>query len=520
MKDTVYDVSYQIFSEISQKEPTKFDFQISDKIEFPILNSLPKWQALIPLPKNVGENFFFQGYIFQDYELESTTIWNLFLASIYHLAAHVNVSDYSIYDKWSKNKTQEICWKVINYIEDINVELFLTENYPEIFKTLSEIDKQLQKTNELSNSNSRGKTNFANFYFTNNVTKLSKLKNKLQTHLKEREYDKVILAANILYKTHLNLPAELPSFYDHRPLTKKKTICKNLEINTTNEFKDNVVKLDELWIKEEIRIKRLFKQYNKYGIDLNFDEITIGSENFGEYLRLTSENSLLIKKVKDQLRRINNVEDDINSYDTGVVDMQKAIQSIASRNPTIKMFDMEMPRRDSENWVIAIDTSASMKLKFDEMKKFALCLSEAANELTFAGGKWGLFTFGSKLQIIKDPDERYSQNVKGRIGAIENSGLSFIPDSIIFGTKMLNNIIGDRKYIFLISDGFSSGYPKIDEEFISAIKFAQNSSINLVGIGITEKVAKYFTPCFSETEFRKTISNFISAYCSLSQHNM
>jgi len=254
MKDTVYDVSYQIFSEISQKEPTKFDFQISDKIEFPILNSLPKWQALIPLPKNVGENFFFQGYIFQDYELESTTIWNLFLASIYHLAAHVNVSDYSIYDKWSKNKTQEICWKVINYIEDINVELFLTENYPEIFKTLSEIDKQLQKTNELSNSNSRGKTNFANFYFTNNVTKLSKLKNKLQTHLKEREYDKVILAANILYKTHLNLPAELPSFYDHRPLTKKKTICKNLEINTTNEFKDNVVKLDELWIKEEIRI--------------------------------------------------------------------------------------------------------------------------------------------------------------------------------------------------------------------------------------------------------------------------
>ena len=72
-------------------------------------------------------------------------MWSLFLATVYHLAAHVAVSDFSLYNNWVKNKTPKIFWKVIDFIEDDAVERYLSSTNPDVLEILSEIS---HKSNE------------------------------------------------------------------------------------------------------------------------------------------------------------------------------------------------------------------------------------------------------------------------------------------------------------------------------------------------------------------------------------
>ena len=97
--------------------------------------------------------------------------------------------------------------------------------------------------------------------------------------------------------------------------------------------------------------------------------------------------------MSSQMKMTPNVMDEGMPEDMGLLQMQAAIQAVAAQNNSIQIFEQDDYRRIEEEWAIVVDTSSSMRLKFDEMKKFAICLGEAANEVNSKKWKVGIFYF-------------------------------------------------------------------------------------------------------------------------------
>src|SRR5689334_21079011 len=131
-----FELVYDIFYKFAQTTPENIGFKFSRKTLYPIIEFLPELQVVIPLPKKQEESYVFEGMVFNDTENGRKSLWSLFLATLYHMAAHAAISDYKIYDKWRKNKTEEFCHKVIDFIEDVSVEKYISHTNPEIWSNL------------------------------------------------------------------------------------------------------------------------------------------------------------------------------------------------------------------------------------------------------------------------------------------------------------------------------------------------------------------------------------------------
>ena len=157
-----------------------------------------------------------------------------------------------------------------------------------------------------------------------------------------------------------------------------------------------------------------------------------------------------------------------------------------------------------------------MKLKFDEMKKFAIVLGEAANEVNSKNGKWGFFTFNSSFGIVKDHNEKYDQTTKSRVGGIEIGGLSFVGDAVKLCARILEKETVEKKYIFLVTDGQNVGTLGNDKDMEEAVMEARKKGITVVGIGFPQKNTKIFNLCIPYENLRKTTAKFISSYTRIS----
>ena len=165
MKDTFNDISRQTFYEVAKKDEENVDFILSNKKDFPYFITKPRLMAVVPTPKLVEEKFYFQGFIFDQYEKQSSGLWSLYLASIYHMGAHVAVSNFDIYKDWKQTKTQEHATKVIDFIEDCRAESYLKENFSSASKVIGELDSKYNTyfQNIFSDSNV-GKNKFSKFF--------------------------------------------------------------------------------------------------------------------------------------------------------------------------------------------------------------------------------------------------------------------------------------------------------------------------------------------------------------------
>jgi len=523
MKETLYDLAYHVFYDTAQKTAADVDFNLSNHLEYPKIKFVTRNHVIIPNPTEFNGMYFFEGHIFDDYDEYKDSIWSLFLASIYHTAAHIKVSNFTQYEYWMQNKTPEKGWRVIDYVEDIKVEQYLKNLYPEAWENISKINKtydKLYKSNISKNSGKSARNAFSNYYSVNKSKELSELNKKL-LQTENIEFDEIIPYLDFLYKNQHLLPENIPPYCEDHEFTKHGQPITNMRIVPKGEFKRFTEAIDELWVREKIRSNRMIKAYEKYAKNLNFDEIKINPENFGEYLRIKNECSALIRKLRNQLQTVSNSMDSPVSEDLGMMELQKAIQREASQNESIQVFEQDDVSRQNENWVVIFDTSASMKLKFENMKYLSFCLCETADELSARGGKWGMYSFNNNFLVVKDQSEKYDQKVKSRIGGIKNQGLSFIPDAITIGTRILDSdYTCEKKYLIIITDGIAMGYDNMDKNMKEAIKLANKSGINIIGIGVREGVAKYFMSTINEETLRKSVSKFIDSYTAIARSQM
>jgi Mg-chelatase subunit ChlD len=333
--------------------------------------------------------------------------------------------------------------------------------------------------------------------------------------------EKIIQIADIVYESSNILSDNRLPFVDHYSHPKRvEKWNENITINTNGVFFDFVERFGETWFQQLKRRTRVKKKYGKFIDDLEFDKIDFAPENIGEYLRLRNATNLFLKKMSSQIKNTANSMDDDIPEDMGVLQMQAAIQAIASQNNTIQIFEQDDSKRIEEEWAIVVDTSSSMRLKFDEMKKFAICLAEAANEVNSKNGKWGFFTFNNNFSIIKDHYEKYDQNSKSRIGGIEVNGLSFIADAVKLCSRILENENIERRYIFLITDGQALGTYEADRKMRDAVESARQKGISIVAIGIPQGITKIFSMCVPYEGLRKTVAKFLNTYTMLANDNL
>jgi len=146
--DTFFEFVSRLFYDCSKTEPENVAFFISRKTPYPQILHDSKALAIVPMPKIIKDRgCAFEGYLFEDSEAGRRNLWALFLASIYNLAAHCTVSQYHIYDQWQKDKTREVCWRVIDFIEDVAAEKYLSSINPNAAENIQKIKDVLHNLN-------------------------------------------------------------------------------------------------------------------------------------------------------------------------------------------------------------------------------------------------------------------------------------------------------------------------------------------------------------------------------------
>ncbi len=503
-----YETVYDIFYKFSQTKPEQVGLVFSKKCVYPLMELNPKVQFTIPLPIRIEGNYVFEGMLYENTDEGRKSLWNSFLVTIYHLAGHAAISDYSVYEFWKKNKTPDMSWQVIDFIEDIKVETFLSQKDTDIWNNIVNFESK----------------------FENFVNKQSEEENPGDIYNDQQTVENRKFIKGILSYKHSNSAITLKVadllFYDRKLMTNSfrpyreqhetkwflkfdKTAPK---IRAVGILEESVQRLDDLW-EFEIRSKdKLLRIYNKFLKDLRFDSIVVPLGNLQKYEEIKTSVSPMMRTIRHQLRLVTNVNDSPKIDQIGYVDMQMAIQAIASEGATTDIFEQDELRRAEESWVILVDTSASMMLRFDEVREFVVCISECANDLTGKTDNWALFTFDNNFNIIKDFKEKFNQEVKARIGGIKNTGLSLMPDALELSFRALNATSAEKRYIFVLTDGRPSGYEKINEAFLKVMKKTGISGVTVIGIGVSKKISEGFRNNVRANDLKQLVSKFITAY--------
>jgi len=514
-------MAHQIFFDICEEKPAEIDIFFSDQTNFPRIEYEPRMTIYFPMPREAQGIQILQGNTFLNHETSQETIFSLFFAAICHAAGHAKITDFKKYKNWMQGKNKKRAYETLEFIEDIRVNEFLRNEFPEYYSEMRKIAEFFNIINmkkESEDFKKHSKSIFSETFVTNIKKNRVKLMKEI-LNLDSQDKEKFTQIADIIYESSNILTDQRIPFEDHFSYPKRiEKWNENITINTEGRFQSIVNRFGDIWFGQLKLQARVKKKYGKISEGLEFDKIDFAPENIGEYLRLKNATHVFLKKMTSQIKMTPNIQDDGNPENIGVLQMQYAIQAIAAQNTSIQIFEQDDYRRIEEEWAIVVDTSSSMKLKFDEMKKFAICLGEAANEVNSKGGKWGFFTFNNNFSIVKDHYEKFDQNAKARIGGIEINGLSFIADAVTLCTRLLDKDNIERKYIFLITDGQALGIVDADKKMEEAIKVARKKGISIVGIGIPDGSTKIYSMCMPYEGLRKTVAKFLRAYQILAEN--
>ena len=280
MKETVEEVSHQIFFDICEKNPMDIDVFFLDGINFPKIEYLPRMTVHFPLPREINGKNVYEGIVFSDYESGQNTIWNLFFASICHAAGHAKVTDFSKYENWVKRKNEKKAYKIIEFIEDIKVNDFLEKSFPEYFQEIKKIDETFKIINERKQreTHEHKKKKFSE-KFNLQIADMDKIK----THILEltfKDTEKLIEIADLLYDNENKIIEEKIPYVDHYfHLKKIYDWQQNVTLNPGGLVKRNVENFIVIWFEQLKRRAKVRKKYGSLSEGLNFDKIEFAPEN-------------------------------------------------------------------------------------------------------------------------------------------------------------------------------------------------------------------------------------------------
>ena len=320
--------------------------------------------------------------------------------------------------------------------------------------------------------------------------------------------------ASELYKNRILFLEDTPFYYEQNNYNQSLILKRNkIKTYPSGKFASTIKKLNFLYLEEKERIQNILHKLRKDTHGLNFEEIVLPNEDIFEYFKLKEKNKKILKKIREQIRSVLNNSEDPNTNMYGEIDMELAIQAIASNSQNYaEVFNKQEEQRIEETWGILVDNSASLKLRFEQVKDFMLCLAEASDELTGPAGSWGLYSYDQKFSILKDHKGKYNQDSKARIGGLSAGGLSYTSDAILLAGRMMAKTPADLKHLFVFTDDFPTGVWNQDRKLALAVKEVEGMGIETIGIGLSPGISKYFKDYCWGTDIRELVDTFVKVY--------
>jgi hypothetical protein len=347
----------------------------------------------------------------------------------------------------------------------------------------------------------------------------------------ELEWDAISALADSLYAIIASVSGKWHTTYlPYSHATNGSTLLFQGRFITEQEFnkikqraKDDYAGDDAMWqeicfeiFREEKRKEKTLSKLSRATRNLNFASTGFSTCDYIGYYKLYTELAPQIRRIIERVRMVKNVLDENTMEESGNIDLQIAIQAIASESARSDIFTKDENLLKSESWTILIDSSLSLGGSSDQVKAVSICLAEAAREV-MGSSPWGMFAFSDELYCIKDFTETYDSQAKSRIGGITQSGLSYIPDALRACRSLILEYAKDRNYLILVSDGLPSGYAGIEEEFDAAIKELGKSGIDLAAIGVAgSSIKKKIRKAKIISEPSDIVKEFMEIYHGLS----
>jgi len=538
--------------EITQSLPSELKVLVSTKFEFPSLGSDQHGKVLcVPKPVKKKNGFVLNNVVFANNEVGRTLLMKTLMAAVEHLSVHAIISDFSLYAAWLNGKDPKIAVFVMDIIEDLCVKIYARSRLKGLLRNMAIADAVsyvvMNQTEVINSKQFLLQSALLSFLIAGRykfllpppikkdvMTILALLHNFEKTVLQRTEQsanfwwvdDEIknmkIKLANAIYEciskygspketvyrpytdAHDRLEGgrdELTLQMEHAvdiavdtlkalglQLTSEKSVQAILGKSSLEEASNLFHDLDM----EERWKNKLIDNYTKLAKNTEFDGLIFPEEDFAEYARSYAKYAGSIRRIIEQIRMRKNMLDPNPNQELGQVDIQEAIQAIASQKMT-NIFVREDFLKKDEAWGILLDMSTSIKPFSITSRDMALCLSEIAKEIITEKHSWGLYAFSNKFAVVKDISEDYSQNVKARIGGLGQGGLSYIPDALQLTAQIVASAGKEYNYLFVISDGLPCGYANIEARLDKTVKEVMRRGMTIFSIGLGSNALQKYT---------------------------
>ncbi|MCJ7771177.1 hypothetical protein MUP37_06355, partial [Candidatus Bathyarchaeota archaeon] len=410
--------------------------------------------------------------------------WSVFRSSITYLCSFIAVSDPSIYSDFLKERNEQICLTALSLVEHASVHAFMKTNQqlllPEIALADALARRLLKPINLIRDPGLRfsfavltqyeigsiegnisekfaGDTEQAAQILRDLEKKLIRVyeSDKKGDHKEEQPngfhapklnaiqeiYDslssyrfRVNEIPSLPYMNHLDPPTTLHAlrmarWKDVEPLFQEIAEKWGLNASHTSELlADESLQILSSWVMDEKTEDKILEKYQIVGKETRFRGFMFPEEDYAEFVRRREKHSKPVGRLVNRLAVVYNASGEDYRQETGGLDLQEAIQVVASRSDRTDVFTDESLMYRSQAWAILVDVSQSLNAFSGEVKDILLCLTEAAKRLFQDNHSLGIYAFDDKFYVVKDFSETYTNKVCARMGGLKNGGLTYLPD--------------------------------------------------------------------------------------------
>lgn len=568
-----HDYAWHTVFQITKKEHQELKILLRDDISFPILGK-DKYGYVICLAKpriTRNEIISFQGLFFNQQEfLHKKILWEMFKASVFHLSLHAAFSDFEAYKPWAKNKEANLATYVASVLEDAVINAYLKELWTPLIPDIAYAnaishlqlkpatlipDKPLRVMTAILSKRSVGgikgrlpqrmKQDVDNIVLLLHEIEKATHKKRLTTKEKIKVAEK-IYARLSKYGETSEVPS-LPYTENHggkneifyrkiipadEEIEIKKLQKRALDILNPLEkrtgmlaeqrerlLENEVSQLFSEWERKRASDERLLAKFKDLGSSTHFSSFEFPREDYVEYIRRKAMLSGPIRRILNRLRLLKNKYGEDFRHEDGLLDLQEAIQVVASRSQRTDVFVRDELQTLEEAWAILIDASRSLNFFAGEVRGIALCLAEVAKQLILNQEAWSMFAFSNKFYVIKDFSEAFSRRVRARIGGLKYGGVTYLPDGVALVAEALKKRTEESRILVVVSDFLPSGYEGVEEALRRNIKQIERFGIGVIGIGVrSQAVERYLRlRCVVETpyELMKKFAKALLEYSAL-----
>ncbi len=551
------DYSWGLVTSVGKRDYDTLRLILDEGLSRPSLSADKSGMVLkVPTPRLDDKGFYsLHGLFFDADERAFTGLWRVYRASLYHGALHAAYSDFRQYAGWAKGKDLKTATFVVSLLEDYRATRRAYDEWPGILQDIAYANYlsalRVANVDEVVGPERPATKLLLEVWGVSHGLRgdeeedadVRRLANQVRSAVvaasKVNEYPKELFAAADAVYTRLTRSGrmrEVPSFpyteshgesgiFDGQvtgedssaPLEASALASLGLkETSMANEDSEAVDFFGALKAANE-KLQKIRERYEEHVRSTRLGGVEFPHGDYASFMRIRSSLSGPIRNMRDQLRQVKNVLDETGGHESGQIDMQAAMQVVASGDRRSDVFMREETVVKNEAWAILLDASKSTSAFAHEVKGVSTCLAEVAKDLIPSQSQWSMYSFNNAFQVIKDFNEGYTSETRARIGGIEQRNVTLLPDAIRVAHKVLAAQPVDTRILVVASDGYPTGYRGVEEELVSTIKSVSNSGTFLMGLGIdSHAIEEYFAVNCVVSSPAQMMKSFVKSYLELS----